>query len=117
MKKIIKVTDLTELKKLYDNRAYMLEDYGPQNPEELLNAYGEDDAVGYVFTADLLYKVCNLPENSPLPRDRKYLVISSPKEALKDSVLQTLAGRIWQISFSTGYNEFEKETVHQTDVQ
>ena len=113
MKKIIKVTDLTELKKLYDQCAYMFEDCGQQDLEELLNIYGEgDDAVGYVFTADLLYQACNLPDTFILPRDRKYLAIIPPKDAYKDTSLQTVTSRICQISFNTGYNAFAQKKTH-----
>ena len=110
MKKIIKVTNLTELKKLYDECAYVFEGCDHNNLEELVNTYGDgNDAIGYVFTAELLYEVCKLPDTFPLPKDREYLAIIPPKDAYKDTALQTITSKIWQISFVTGYNAFAKK--------
>ena len=117
MKNIIKIKTLEDLQQLYDRNAFVLEDCGDRPLEYLLERYGEESATGYVFTGELIYKACGLPETSSLPKDRVYLAIIPDKEIYEDEILISLISLIWRYSNDTGFNALEQNRPVEEEVE
>ena len=107
MKNIIKITDLIDLSELYHDGVFVYEDCGDRSLEYLLEHYGEGDATGYVFTAELIYQACGLPESATLPKDTLYLAVVPNKKLYENHTLISLVDLIWRYSNLTGINMLE----------
>ena len=107
MKNIIEITNLTDLRELYNDNTFVYEDCGDRNLEALLDHYGEDNAKGYVFTAELIYQACGLPEAASLDRNTLYLAVIPNKKIYENSTLISMPELIWRYSNLTGINMLE----------
>ena len=102
-----RLTKAEELRKFYENGAYLIEDVKEEEINRLVSMYGAEGAECFLFSAELLYEICGLDENAVLPKDRLYLIVQPMKDYCTEG-LETLACRIWTISESTGKNMFNK---------
>jgi len=116
MKNITTITTLMELKKLYLDGAYVLENPSDEySLEAQVERFGGTGAVGYTFTGEFIYTVCGLPESSILPKDKLYLVIVPANESYKNSILISLKDLIFRFSARTGFNLFAARRIVQEE--
>lgn len=116
MKNITTITTLIELKKLYLDGAYVLENPSLEyDLEQQVERFGGPDAQGYTFTGEMLYTVCGLKEGSLLSKDKLYLVIVPANDSYKNSILISLKDLIFRISARTGFNLFAARKIVQEE--